>query len=254
MKEKFKASMIHLSISLLVIGVFYLFTLNIWYPSPYFQVSGLQGILLILIAVDLILGPLLTFVVFKPKKASLRFDLSVIAAIQIVALSYGVFTVYEGHPVYVAYTVDRFTLVTASEINPQDAKYDEFKVSTFGKPKLVYAKPPKDTEKKNKLLFESIENGTDLEHHPEYYEPIEQFTESIVKRSIPPKKLLAFADSKIKLEQFLTKQHKKTIDDFAFLPLMGKEEVVLWVINKETGKPVGVLDIDPWELGKTVKL
>lgn len=250
MKEKLKASIVHLSVSALVIGVFYLLIINIWYPSPFFQVSSLRGILVILIAVDLVLGPLLTFIVFKPKKPSLKFDLSVIAAIQIAALSYGIITVYDGRPIYVVYNVDRFTLVAANEVTTQNAKYEEFKVSTFDKPKLVYAKPPEDREKRNQLLFDAINSGIDLEHHPEYYEPIDQFTKEITKQSVSPERLLAFPSSKIELSKFLEEQNGKKASDFAFVPLMGKgKKVMLWALNKETGSPIRTLDIDPWELG-----
>ena len=117
--------------------IFYLFVLTVWYPAPYFQVSGLLGIMLMLVAIDLIIGPLLTFIIFKPKKPSLKFDLSVIAVIQIVALAYGAMAVYQGHPVYVAYTVDRFTLVSVGEADPAKARYNEFKVSTYGEPKAM---------------------------------------------------------------------------------------------------------------------
>lgn len=254
MKQKLKASAIHLAVSTLIIGLFYLFVLNVWYPAPYFQVSGLLNIMLMLVIIDLIIGPLLTFIVFKPKKPSLKFDLSVIAAIQMTALVYGAITVYEGHPVYVAYAVDRFTLVSANEVDPQRAKYNEFKVSTFGQPTVVYAKLPEKGDARNQLLFDAIDGKGDLEHHPEYYEPIEQYTQNIIERSVPTEKLLASADAKLKLEEFLQKQDKKSMDDFAFLPLMGKEAVILWILSKKTGKPVGTLDIDPWELKESTKI
>jgi hypothetical protein len=249
MKEKFKASAIHLSISALVLGIFYLFILNIWYPSPYFQVSGLLGIMLMLATIDLIIGPLLTFIVFKPKKSSLKFDLSVIAMIQLAALTYGALAIYQGHPVYIAYAVDRFTLVSVNEVDPQEAIYDKFKVSTFGKPIMVYAKSPEKSEKRNKLLFDSVEGKGDLENHAEYYEPIEKYTDKILERSIAVDKILAYPDSKEELESFLKQQGKKA-NEFAFLPLMGKSKVMLWVLDRKDAKPVAVLDIDPWELGK----
>lgn len=250
MKQKLKASAIHLSISAFIIGIFYLFVLMVWYPSPYFQVSGLLGIMLMLVAIDLIIGPLLTFIVFKPKKPSLKFDLSVIAAIQIVALAYGVMAVYEGHPVYVAYAVDRFTLVSVGEADPKQAKYKEFKISTFGVPKIVYAKMPEKGDERNDLMFSAISGGRDLENHAEYYEPIDQYTDKIVERSVAVDKILAFPDSKKQLEIFLKKQGRKA-DEFAYLPLTGKEKVMLWALDKTDGKPVAILDIDPWELEKS---
>ena len=250
MREKIKASAIHLSISAFIIGIFYLFVLTVWYPSPYFQVSGLLSIMLMLVAIDLIIGPLLTFIVFKPKKPSLKFDLLVIAIIQMVALAYGAMAVYKGHPVYVAYTIDRFTLISVGEADPAQAKYNEFKVSTYGKPKVVYAKMPEKGEERNNLMFSAISGGRDLEHHAEYYEPIDQYTNKILERSVAVDKILAYPDSKKELESFLEKQGKEA-KEFAFLPLMGKEKVMLWALNRKDGKPVGVLDIDPWELGKS---
>lgn len=247
MKAKFKASIIHLLISLVIIGAFYLFVLNVWYPEPYFQVSGLLGIMLMLVTIDLIIGPLLTFIVFKPKKSSLKFDLSVIAAIQIAALTYGAITIYEGHPVYVAYAVDRFTLVSVKDVDPQQAIHDEFKVSTFGKPVLVYAKPPTKLEDRQKLLFESLKTGVDLENYAEYYEPIEQYTDDILSRSINIEKILSFPNSKKRIEYFLEQQGKEA-NEFAYLPLVGKGKTMLWALDKKDARPVAVLDIDPWEL------
>ena len=253
MKKKLRASAIHLAICAFIIGAFYLFVLNVWYPAPYFQVSGLLGIMLMIVAIDLIIGPLLTFIVFKPKKPSLKFDLSVIAAIQIVALAYGAVVVYEGHPVYVAYTVDRFTLVSVGESDPEKANYKEFKVSTFGLPQVVYAKMPEKGDERNDLMFSAASGGRDLEHHAEYYEPIDQYTDKIIERSIAVDKILAYPESKKQLESFLKKQGKDA-KEFAFLPLMGKEKVMLWALDRKDGKPVDIIDIDPWELDKQASL
>jgi hypothetical protein len=253
MKEKFKASLIHLSISAIIIGLFYLLVLNIWYPAPYFQVSGLLEIMLMLVIIDLIIGPLLTFIVFKPKKSSLKFDLSVIAAIQVAALVYGAIAVYEGHPVYVAYAIDRFTLVSVGEADPKKAKYKELNVSTFGIPKVVYAKMPEKGDARNNLMFSAISGGLDLENHAEYYEPIDQYTKQILSRSVDVDKILAYPNSKQHLESFLQEQ-KKEASELAFLPLMGKAKVMLWALDRKNGKPVGVLDIDPWELEKTAPI
>ena len=68
---KFRASLLHFLISAIIVSLFAGFAAWVWYPSPFLQISGLLSILLILVSVDLILGPLLTFVVYKPKKPKL---------------------------------------------------------------------------------------------------------------------------------------------------------------------------------------
>lgn len=111
MVKKLKASLLHFALSLVVIGSFALFASQVWYPSPFLEISGLLAILLILVTVDLILGPLLTFVVYKPNKPRLKLDLTVIAFVQLAALGYGMYTIHQGHPAYVTFAVDRFTLI-----------------------------------------------------------------------------------------------------------------------------------------------
>ncbi|MGB0848138.1 MAG: hypothetical protein ACPGSM_15535, partial [Thiolinea sp.] len=123
-KQKLKASSLHLLVSALVVGCFVAFILTVWYPNPFFSISGLSSILLMMLAIDLILGPLLTFIIYRPKKNTLKLDLTVIATIQVAALFYGAFTVYEAHPLYVAFAGDRFTPINANEVNPSKAKFD----------------------------------------------------------------------------------------------------------------------------------
>ena len=94
--------------------------LLVWYPPPYFDAMGGQGLLKILVGVDVTLGPLLTLIIFDPRKKSLRFDLSVIAALQIAALAYGVWVMFEARPVYTAFAMDRFDIVSANQLDPSD--------------------------------------------------------------------------------------------------------------------------------------
>ncbi|HEV7490359.1 MAG TPA: hypothetical protein VGO25_06105, partial [Rhodanobacteraceae bacterium] len=76
---RWKASAVHLSISICVgLGAVALI-FGVWYPPPYSHAVGADQLVVLLLGVDVVLGPLLTLVVFKSGKKSLRFDLSVIA-------------------------------------------------------------------------------------------------------------------------------------------------------------------------------
>ncbi len=246
-KNKLKASAIHLAISAFIIGCFLLFTLTVWYPQPFFEISGLQHIIFILVGVDVILGPLLTLVVFKPKKPSLQFDLSVIAVVQLAALGYGAHTIYAAHPLYVAYAIDRFTPINANEIDPERVKYHELYQSKLSGPLLVYVKKPSDPAEMSRVTMEVLSGKPDLDARPEYYEPFQKFTSEIFKQSINPEKIQSTAINKQKLKAFLTK-HGGNINDYAFLALSGKEEDILWVFNKVTNKPIDILTINPFTL------
>ena len=107
MSKRLKFLLSHLFISfliaLLVIGLVFF----IWYPSPLATAVGVTHIFLMLLVIDVILGPLLGLLVYKEGKKTLKFDLSVIILIQIVALCYGVFSIEQGRPAWLVYNVDR---------------------------------------------------------------------------------------------------------------------------------------------------
>ena len=89
--NRWTAAAIHLGISALIAITVVAVMLALWYPQPYFDAMGGTGLLKILVGVDVAIGPLLTLIIFDRRKKSLRFDLSVIAFLQIAALVYGVY-------------------------------------------------------------------------------------------------------------------------------------------------------------------
>lgn len=88
----------------------------IWYPVPLATAVGVTHIFLIILAIDIIVGPFLGLVVYKHGKKTLKFDLGVIILLQILALCYGVHSIEQGRPAWIAYNVDRFELVRKNEI------------------------------------------------------------------------------------------------------------------------------------------
>ena len=125
-----KASGIHLAICGVIASFVLALMILVWYPAPYFQALGGQKIAMIVIVVDVIVGPLLTLIVYRPMKKGLKFDLTVIALLQVGALAYGVSVLYQGRPVYVVFVKDRFDIVTAVDIDTDSLKkvtLDEFK-------------------------------------------------------------------------------------------------------------------------------
>jgi len=99
-KVRLKATGIHIAISTVIFLVFLYFILAQWYPVPYFVTDGgWQGIRIV-IAVDMVLGPLLTLIIFNPAKSrrAILFDLSMIGLAQSAALVWGAYAVYSQQP------------------------------------------------------------------------------------------------------------------------------------------------------------
>lgn len=118
-KAKIKATAIHLGISLLIFAVVVSWLIWVLYPSFYFNMSGgIQGLGL-MFGVDVVLGPLLTFLVFNPHKPlrEIVSDCVIIGLVQIGALSYGLYTVYQEHPkLVILYEYGTATALTKREV------------------------------------------------------------------------------------------------------------------------------------------
>ena len=117
--ERGRAASWHLLASLVIASLAALLVFVVWFPYPYREVSGGRELFELVVGVDVILGPLLTFIVFnrsKPSKELWR-DLAVIVALQLAALGYGMWTVHIARPVYLVHEVDRFKVVTRADID-----------------------------------------------------------------------------------------------------------------------------------------
>ncbi len=115
--NRYQAALGHFGLSLLIFIILGYLVYFCWYPQPLFSIdAGWQGIR-ILAFVDFVLGPCITLVIFNPKKKELFKDLAIIALIQISALSYGVYHVYQSRPAIVVYADNQFRTVSYSELN-----------------------------------------------------------------------------------------------------------------------------------------
>lgn len=151
---RWKASFIHLILSLLVIGTVAAYIIYFWYPLPLMHMSKADKLLLMVGGIDLIVGPLLTLLVYKQGKKTLRMDLTVIAVIQAAFLSLGLYTLYQSRPVFLVATPTRLDMVFANEIDTtrlSKAKIERFKTLSLTKPLLVGAKMPTTIEEKNNI-------------------------------------------------------------------------------------------------------
>ena len=79
--SRWQAMLIHLGISAFIGTAVIAALLLIWYPPPQFSAAGVERFIYLLIGVDVVLGPLLTLVVFRVGKPGLKVDLALIALV-----------------------------------------------------------------------------------------------------------------------------------------------------------------------------
>ena len=116
-KNRWYAFATHFGLSLLIfIGLLLVVTL-LWYPGALFSAAGGWEGIRVIVGVDLVIGPLLTLIIYnlaKPQRL-LYLDLLVIALIQFSCLAAGVFIVFDERPVAVTYAHDKFYALKKSD-------------------------------------------------------------------------------------------------------------------------------------------
>ena len=110
----------HLTVSVCIALLIVAVVFFIWYPTLLAKVEGVSNIFLMLLIIDVILGPLLGFLVYKEGKKSLKMDLSIIILIQILALSYGVYAIAKPRPAWIVQAGWLFEVVPANGIDSKD--------------------------------------------------------------------------------------------------------------------------------------
>lgn len=159
MNLRFRATVIHLAGSAGVAALAWWLVSAIWYPEPLAALAGGTALFVILVSVDVIIGPALTAVVANPRKGrrALVRDLSVILALQLSAFGYGMYTMAAARPVALAFEIDLFRVVSAAEVDTQTlskAPASLRSLSWTGPATLAAVKPADPAEQ-----FRTIELG-----------------------------------------------------------------------------------------------
>lgn len=244
MSKRLKFFLNHLLISFLITLLVVRLVFFVWYPSPLATAVGVTHIFLMLLVIDVILGPLLGLLVYKEGKKTLKFDLSVIILIQITALCYGVFSIEQGRPAWLVYNVDRFELVRKNELvdtNLQQAK-PQFQEPSWFKPQYVATEFAKDTQQRNDEMFAEVLDAISIAQRPERYVDLTQATTQIQQRALPFVKLEQY-NSKIDVEKILARYPKAD----AWLPLKANTVDMVVLVNKESATIIKIVDLRPWE-------
>lgn len=227
-------------VALLAVAVVFL----LWYPAPLAQATGVTCIFLMLLAIDVIIGPLFTLLVYKHGKKTLKFDLAVIIVIQLSAFIYGFYCTAQGRPAWIIFNVDRFELVRVNEIledNIRQATLDFQKSSWFGA-QYAAVQIAQDTKQRNDDMFAEVLGGVSLAQKPERYIPLAQVSFSIKSKAQALNELEQF-NSKSTIQEIMIKYPQAN----AWLPLKANAVDMVVLINKDTGQVVKIVDLRPWK-------
>lgn len=246
--SRIRASGVHLGISALVASIAAALVFLCWFPYPYRVIAGGQDLFWLMVSVDVVLGPLLTLVVFdirKPRNELVR-DLSVIAAIQLAALAYGLWSVYESRPVYLVHEVDRLVAVSAADVDPVDLPKaaPAFRTLPFAGARLIGLRESRDGEERMKS-FELALAGKDLSLRPEYWQSISDQNRQVMRqRAKPLASLSARSQETGSMVSAWVLENGRKIEDLVYLPLTARKTIWTAVLDSATLEIVGYLPVD----------
>jgi hypothetical protein len=231
-----KAARVHLVCSLLVALLAGVLVLGLWYPYPYREMSGGRELFMLVMAVDVVCGPLLTLVLFNPTKPRLELwrDLGLVALIQIGALSYGIYTAWQARPLFLALEFDRFKVVMSVDLDAAElAKLPEnLRPKLWGDPRLIALRPPKSIEEKNAVLFSSVQGGRDYAERPEFYIPYDGVATNSLLRSKPISTFFQkYPEQKVTAER-LALERNANLTDWRYLPVTSRQDWVALLDKK----------------------
>lgn len=178
--SRWKAFAIHFSISLAVFLVLLAVILLVWYPGILFSIDGGWTGLRIVIGVDLVLGPLLTLIVFKAGKPGLKFDLSCIGIAQIGCMAAGMWIVYTERPIALILAYDTIYSVAAqefAEFGKDPSILEDFPGSY---PKLVYTQLPENEIQADIVSIRSQFIGDPLYIQTDRYRPLPESESEVI--------------------------------------------------------------------------
>lgn len=238
--SRLKAFTIHFAISLAIFVALAYLVLAHWYPDFFFDSDGgWQGIRIIIL-VDLVLGPLLTLVVYKAGKPGLKFDLSMIALVQSVCLIAGVWVVYQERPIALVYTDGYFYSNSAGSYRDADLPVPDLSSFPGQPPKRLITNLPEDPTEQRNARQNSLQSGKPLRLRVEYYEPFDWQTASRHDQPLPTARVLERDPGGELLTRWLL-EHGGALEDYAYFPYAGRYDLKIVAVNRVSGRITGVL-------------
>lgn len=248
LKQRLRAAGVHLLCSLLLAGLAALLVFWVFFPGVFREISGGQELFLILVSVDVVLGPLLTFAVFNATKSrrELTIDISLIALVQVAALLYGMWTVHLARPVYLVHEVDRFQVVTAADIDPTDLKQalPEFQRLPLWGVRVIGVRAPQNEDERMRSLDLALA-GKDVGMRPSWWMPLDENHRKVMVAKGKSLSMLKGRENydERAVQKALTQAGILAEGALAF-PLVARKSNWSVLINRETMQIVGYLPVD----------
>lgn len=248
LKDRLRASAVHLAISLALAALAALLVFGLWYPYPYYEISGGRELFLLVITVDAVMGPLITLVIFNRAKSRrhLAMDFAVIGLLQLAALSYGLWMVFVARPVHLVFEFHRMAVVHAVDIDPVQLRQAPagLQALPLTGPTLLSLRPFKNSDEQFNSTLQALQGGISQASQPFLWQPYEAARIDIMKEAQPVAQLKArFPDQIAAIDNAVARTGLQA-NSLGYLPLLSRKDAWTVLIDPITAQPVGYLPID----------
>ena len=241
--NRFKAAGIHLMLSFLIIITVLVAMYFLWYPGEYFSLMGGKVLIKLIGFIDVFLGPLLTFAIFKAGKKSLKFDLFCIGILQIAALSYGIYVMFSARPIFTVFNKNAFQIAAVVDIAPEEllkAKQPQWRQASVSGPQLVAIGEPNKKDKKETIFAHQVTSSA--YRYPKLYDDYYKYRADVIKAGEPLATLAADSnENKVVIDNFLD-QVNRPVTDFLVLPISSELAEMSAIVDAKTGDFIKIID------------
>jgi hypothetical protein len=246
-KSRLRAASIHFSLSMVVAILAALLVFVVWYPYPYREISGGRELFLLVVAVDIVLGPLLTFSIWDLAKSrkKLRFDLVVVALLQLAGLAYGLLTVFVARPVYTVFEYDRFRVVHALDVPTEltSKALPALQSLPISGPRILGLREFKTSNEKMEMTLAAL-GGVALSARPELWIPYSDALPAVQKEAKPLSALMTRLPKDAAELSAAAKAIGRDPQGLVYLPMIGRKTFWTVLLDPINGQPLAFVPVD----------
>ena len=244
---RLRAAALHLLASALIAALAAALVFLVWYPPPYSTLAGGTSLFLLIVSVDVVMGPALTAVAASPGKgrAELTRDLAMIVVLQLAAFGYGLHTMAMARPVALAFEIDRFRVVTAADIESASLAEAPPGLQTlpWTGPRQIAAVKPTNPAEQMKATELGLA-GFDLSMQPKYWREYGPLADAAWRAARPVPLLLAKYPQEAGEVARIAQEAGQPAQALRFLPLMSRRDSWVALMTEPGARVVGYLPVD----------
>lgn len=246
-RPRARAALIHLASSGAVAAAAAALVFLLWYPYPQSLLAGGRSLFILITSVDVVMGPLLTLVVFNRRKPlrELQRDLTIIVLLQLAALGYGLHTMYIARPVVLALEGNRFRVVSEADVVMSELEQapSVLRHLSMTGPVMVRTIDPAPEDK-----FEAIQKalaGNDLGTRPKYWRLWDDVARQEVRSGGKPLSELRAQHSKHQADiDAAVAKTQLPEERLKYLPIISRHLDAVMLADSQSGELVGFVPLD----------